>query len=115
MRLRPGMRRVDGVLLLHKPAAVGSNAVLQHVKRLFAAQKAGHTGTLDPMASGLLVLCLGEATKFAGELLGSPKSYRAEVTLGVKTDTGDAEGTVLETRAVDVGDDRIEEALAGLR
>ena len=74
---RPPRRRVDGVLLLDKPSGISSNDALQKAKRLFNAAKAGHTGTLDPLATGLLPLCFGEATKFAGELLHADKSYRA--------------------------------------
>jgi tRNA pseudouridine55 synthase len=115
MRTRAPTRRVDGLLLVDKPAGVGSNATLQHVKRQFAAESAGHTGTLDPMASGLLIVCFGEATKFAGELLDSGKSYRAEITLGIITDTADAEGSVLERRPVDVDDASLDAALARFR
>ena len=95
-------RRVDGVLLLDKPSGISSNAALQKARWLFNAAKAGHTGTLDPMATGLLPLCFGEATKFAGELLDADKSYRATLRLGITTDTADAEGQVLETRPVSV-------------
>ncbi|MEA2120034.1 tRNA pseudouridine(55) synthase TruB [Halovibrio sp. HP20-50] len=87
---------VDGVLLLDKPKGVSSNHALQRVRRLFQAQKAGHTGTLDPMATGLLPICLGEATKFSSHLLEADKVYRTRVELGVITDTGDAEGSVME-------------------
>jgi tRNA pseudouridine55 synthase len=93
-------KNVDGVLLLDKPEGLSSNAALQKVRRLFAAKKAGHTGTLDPLASGLLPLCLGEATKFSADLLHADKTYRAEVALGVSTTTGDREGDILETRPV---------------
>ena len=88
------MRRLklDGVLLLDKPVGPSSSAVLQAVKRLLEAEKAGHAGTLDPLASGLLPLLFGEATKFAQFGLDSIKEYRAQVRLGVSTDTGDAEG-----------------------
>jgi tRNA pseudouridine55 synthase len=99
---RAPRRRVDGVLLLDKPTGITSNAALQKARWLFNAEKAGHTGTLDPMATGLLPLCFGEATKFAGELLDADKSYRATLRLGVTTDTADADGTVLATRPVDV-------------
>jgi tRNA pseudouridine55 synthase len=91
---------VDGVLLLDKPSGVSSNAALQRVRRLFAAEKAGHTGTLDPLASGLLPVCFGEATKFAQALLDADKRYRATLVLGVRTNTGDAEGTVIAQRLV---------------
>ena len=104
-------RRIDGILMLDKPAGIGSNAVLQHVKRLYRAERAGHTGTLDPMASGLLIICFGEATKFAAELLDAPKSYRARLFLGVKTTTADAEGEVLESRPVSVADEEIRRVL----
>ena len=91
---------VNGVVLLDKPKGLSSNHALQRVRRLFEAQKAGHTGTLDPMATGLLPICLGEATKFSAHLLEADKMYRTRVELGVITDTGDAEGTVLERREV---------------
>lgn len=87
-------RRVDGVLLLDKPPGASSNAVLQRARRLFAAEKAGHTGTLDPLASGLLPVCFGEATKFAQLLLDAPKRYVATIRFGAATTTGDAEGEV---------------------
>jgi tRNA pseudouridine55 synthase len=87
--------RDDGVLLLDKPAGMSSNAALQSVRRLMGRIKAGHTGTLDPMATGLLPVCLGEATKFASGLLDADKVYEAVVRLGVATDTGDAEGEVI--------------------
>jgi tRNA pseudouridine55 synthase len=90
--------RVDGVLLLDKPGGMTSNAALQTVRRLFRAARAGHTGTLDPMATGLLPLCFGEATKFSSDLLAADKTYEAEVCFGVRTATGDAEGEVLERR-----------------
>ena len=86
---------VDGVLLLDKPAGPSSNAVLQRAKHLLGAVRAGHTGTLDPLASGLLVIAFGEATKFAGSLLDADKAYRARIRFGVRTATGDAEGAVV--------------------
>jgi tRNA pseudouridine55 synthase len=104
---------VDGVLLLDKPAGMTSNAALQAVKRLYGARKAGHTGTLDPMASGLLPICFGEATKFAGVLLDAHKTYAAELCLGVTTTTGDAEGEIVERRSVAVAEDRLREVMAG--
>jgi len=94
---RAPRRRVDGVLLLDKPRGLSSNAALQRAKRIFAAEKAGHTGTLDPLATGLLPLCFGEATKFAHALLDARKEYLATVAFGVATDTGDAEGKTLRT------------------
>ncbi len=94
---RAPRRRVDGVLLLDKPLGLSSNAALQRAKRLLAAEKAGHTGTLDPLATGLLPLCFGEATKFAHALLDAPKEYLATLAFGVATVTGDAEGETLRT------------------
>jgi tRNA pseudouridine55 synthase len=93
-------RRIDGVLLLDKPGGITSNAALQTVRRLFNAAKGGHTGTLDPLATGLLPLCLGEATKFAGTLLHAEKTYEAVMRLGVVTDTADAQGKVIDARPV---------------
>lgn len=93
-------RRVDGILLLDKAEGLSSNAALQEVKRLFGAAKAGHTGSLDPLATGVLPLCFGEATKFSQFLLNSDKQYLATVRLGVRTDSGDADGEVVETRPV---------------
>ena len=93
-------RRVDGVLLLDKPAGLSSNAALQRARRLAAAEKAGHTGTLDPLASGLLPLCFGEATKFARFLLEARKRYIATVRFGVATTTQDAEGAIVTTAPV---------------
>jgi tRNA pseudouridine55 synthase len=92
---RAPRRRVDGVLLLDKPAGLSSNAALQRARRAYAAAKAGHTGTLDPLASGLLPLCFGEATKFAQVLLDAPKAYVATLRFGIATTTGDAEGEVV--------------------
>jgi tRNA pseudouridine55 synthase len=92
---------VDGILLLDKPAGVSSNQALQQVKRLYKASKAGHTGSLDPLATGLLPLCLGQTTKFSSFLLDADKRYRVTVTLGVTTDSADADGQVLETRSID--------------
>lgn len=110
---RPPRRNVNGVILLDKPTGMSSNAALQRVRRAFDAAKGGHTGTLDPMASGLLPLCLGEATKFAQVLLDSDKSYEAELCLGVRTDTGDAQGQVLESRPVSVTSAEFAAACAG--
>jgi tRNA pseudouridine55 synthase len=91
-------RSVNGIVLLDKPISYGSNQVLQRVKRLYQARKAGHTGSLDQLASGLLPICLGEATKFSGYLLNSDKRYKAVFRLGATTTTGDAEGEVSEIR-----------------
>ena len=88
-------RPLSGVFLLNKPKGVTSNGILQQVKRLYGAQKAGHTGILDPMASGVLPICLGEATKFSQYLLDSDKAYRATIRFGQKTNTADAEGDIV--------------------
>ncbi|WP_339896584.1 tRNA pseudouridine(55) synthase TruB [uncultured Gilvimarinus sp.] len=95
-RRRKG-RAIDGVLLLDKPLGLSSNHALQRAKRLFFAAKAGHTGSLDPLATGVLPVCFGEATKFSQFLLDADKRYRATFVLGEKTATGDAEGELLET------------------
>lgn len=92
---------ISGVLLLDKPGGMSSNAAVQIVRRLADARKAGHTGTLDPMATGLLPVCLGDATKFSADLLNAEKGYEARVRLGIETDTGDAEGSVTATHAVE--------------
>lgn len=105
-------QRVDGVLLLDKPAGMTSNRALQMARRLCDAAKAGHTGTLDPLATGLLPLTFGEATKFSADLLEADKSYRATLRLGVTTTTGDAEGTVIETRPVAVGEEALADVLS---
>ncbi|GAB3447202.1 tRNA pseudouridine(55) synthase TruB [Massilia solisilvae] len=106
---------VDGVLLLDKPVGLSSNDALIKAKRVLNAKKAGHTGTLDPFATGLLPLCFGEATKFSQDLLEADKTYEATVHLGVMTTTGDTEGTVVEGREVDVTIEQIEAALARFR
>jgi tRNA pseudouridine55 synthase len=106
---------LDGVLLLDKPVGPSSSVALQAAKRLLQARKAGHAGTLDPQASGLLPLLFGEATKFAHFGLEADKEYMADVRLGVATETGDAEGRVLETRAVAVDQAGLEAALQRLR
>ena len=106
-------RSVSGILLLDKPAEITSNAALQSVKRMFNAVKAGHTGSLDPLATGLLPLCFGEATKFSQFLLDADKRYLARVKLGVITDSGDADGEVIETRTVpEISDAQLEKALS---
>lgn len=106
---------VHGVLLLDKAAGASSNDVLIKAKRLLNAQKAGHTGTLDPFATGLLPLCFGEATKFAQDLLDADKTYETVVHLGVTTTTGDTEGAVIDTRVVDVSLEQIEAVLKQFR
>ncbi|MGY6588831.1 MAG: tRNA pseudouridine(55) synthase TruB [Wenzhouxiangella sp.] len=106
----------SGILLLDKPRGITSNAALGRAKRVLGIKKAGHTGTLDPMASGLLALCFGEATKVSAFLLDGDKAYLAEVTLGVTTDSEDAEGQVLEEKPVPVLDEAaIETVLDGFR
>jgi tRNA pseudouridine55 synthase len=104
-------RDVDGILLLDKPLGLSSNKALQAARHVFRANKAGHTGSLDPLATGLLPVCFGEATKFSAFLLEAAKRYRAECRLGVITSTGDAEGEVLETRAVEIDRDQVEAVL----
>jgi len=104
--------RINGVLLLDKPGGLTSNSALQTARRLLGAAKAGHTGTLDPMATGLLPITFGEATKFSADLLDADKSYRATIRLGVTTTTGDADGDVIETREVDVARAEVDVALA---
>ena len=106
---------VDGVLLLDKPVGLSSNDALIKAKRVMNAKKAGHTGTLDPFATGLLPLCFGEATKFSQDLLEADKTYDATVHLGIMTTTGDTEGEAIETLPVDVSIDQIQAALARFR
>jgi len=107
-------RDVDGILLLDKPVGLTSNAALQQVRRLLRARKAGHTGSLDPLASGLLPVCLGQATKVCGLLLDSNKTYRVTVALGARTTTGDLEGEVIERAPVpDLDAEAIRRVAAG--
>lgn len=109
-------RNISGILLLDKPAGITSNTALQIVKRLFDACKAGHTGSLDPLATGVLPLCFGEATKFSQFLLDADKRYQATFQLGVITDSGDADGKVLETRPVpEISDSELESVLENYR
>jgi tRNA pseudouridine55 synthase len=111
----PQRRKLDGILLLDKPRGLSSNQALQRVRHLFQAEKAGHTGSLDPLATGLLPVCFGEATKIAGGLLGARKAYDTVARLGIVTDTDDAEGQPLRERPVPgLGVERIDAALAGL-
>jgi len=116
-RQRPRCDRdIDGIVLLDKRPGATSNRALQEVRTLFRARRGGHTGALDPLASGVLPLCLGEATKFAGHLLDSDKAYRVVARLGARTDTADADGAVVEERPVLAFDgDALEAALATLR
>jgi len=106
---------IDGALLLDKPVGVTSNFALQRARKLLGAHKAGHAGTLDPLASGLLIALFGEATKFAGLLLDSEKEYAATLKLGETTATGDAEGGILESRPVEVSAADIQAALEGFK
>lgn len=110
---KPVKRKIDGVLLLDKPVGLSSNIALQKAKRLYRAEKAGHTGTLDPFATGLLPLCLGEATKFSQFLLEADKEYLAEIKLGVRTSSGDPEGDVIVERPVNINRADVQAALAG--
>lgn len=105
-------RQLDGVLLFDKPLELSSNTALQKVRRLYRAEKAGHTGTLDPLATGLLPVCFGEATKFTHDLLDADKRYRATLHLGQRTATGDAEGKIIEQREVAVKEDSLRRVLA---
>jgi tRNA pseudouridine55 synthase len=106
---------VDGVLLLDKPVGLSSNDALIKAKRVLNAKKAGHTGTLDPFATGLLPLCFGEATKFSQDLLEADKTYETTVHLGVSTNTGDTEGEAMSTREVNVTREQIDAVLAQFR
>lgn len=103
-------RAINGILLLDKPLGYSSNQALQKVKWLYQAEKAGHTGTLDPLATGLLPICLGEATKFAQQVTDASKTYLATIKLGATTTTGDAEGEVLTTAPVDVSSEQFQSA-----
>lgn len=108
-QVRRRWKEVDGVLLLDKAGGMTSNDALQKARRLFSAAKGGHTGTLDPMATGLLPLCFGEATKFSNRLLEADKTYRATIRFGITTTTGDAEGDVLERRDGRVSEESVRE------
>ncbi len=110
---KPVKRKIDGVLLLDKPVGLSSNIALQKAKRLYRAEKAGHTGTLDPFATGLLPLCLGEATKFSQFLLDADKEYLAQVRFGVRTSSGDPEGVVIAERPVNISQSDLRQALTG--
>jgi tRNA pseudouridine55 synthase len=110
-RPRVPRRALDGVLLLDKPLGLSSNDALIRAKRLYLAKKAGHTGTLDPLATGLLPLCFGEATKFSQDLLEADKTYEATMRLGIRTTTGDAEGEAIDTRDVTCDEAAVRAAL----
>lgn len=113
-RRRKG-RPINGVVLLDKPTGISSNDALQKVKRIYFAEKAGHTGALDPLATGMLPICLGEATKFSQFLLDSDKRYRVIAKLGERTDTSDSDGEVVETRPVDVSIEKLEACIDKFR
>ena len=108
-------RDVHGILLLAKPSGITSNDALQQVKRIYNAAKAGHTGALDPLATGMLPICLGEATKFSQFLLDADKRYQVTAKLGERTNTSDADGTVISTRPVVVSDAQLLQALERFR
>ncbi|RMH18714.1 MAG: tRNA pseudouridine(55) synthase TruB [Gammaproteobacteria bacterium] len=111
---RSERRNIHGLVLLDKPVGMTSNRALQRVKRLYSAKKAGHTGSLDPLASGLLPVCLGEATKISSYLLDADKTYETTVQLGWSTTTGDEEGDVLRSKRVPaLTEERVQQALAG--
>ena len=102
MTAKPTKRPINGVLLLDKPEGLSSNTALQKARRLFRAEKAGHTGVLDPLATGLLPVCFGEATKFAQYLIDADKAYTATLKLGEASSTGDAEGEIVATARADI-------------
>jgi len=108
---RVAQRAIDGVVLLDKPSGITSHTAVRAVRRLYSAGKAGHTGTLDPLATGLLPVCLGEATKFSHYLLEADKTYLASIRLGLTTTTGDLEGAAIERKPVDVSRPQAESAL----
>lgn len=114
-RVKRPQRPLNGVLMLDKARGASSNAALQQAKRLYQAAKAGHAGTLDPLATGLLPVLFGEATKFSSDLLEADKSYTAEIRLGISTATADAEGEVIATRAVKVAPEQLAAALGSFR
>lgn len=115
MHVKKVWQQVDGVLLLDKDCGMTSNAALQKARRVFSAAKGGHTGTLDPLASGLLPLCFGEATKFSADLLDADKTYLATLQLGVATDSGDADGQVIARCPVTVTAAELSAALPRFR
>ncbi|RUO38735.1 tRNA pseudouridine(55) synthase TruB [Aliidiomarina shirensis] len=108
-------RAIDGVILVDKPIGESSNRILQQVKRVFYAQKAGHTGALDPLATGMLPVCLGESTKFAQFLLDADKAYRVVAEFGIRTNTSDADGEVVERKDVHVTAEQVQQALSQFR
>ena len=115
MLTKPIKRNISGVLLLDKPLGITSNKALQITKRLFNASKAGHTGTLDPLATGLLPVCFGEATKFSSALLGADKTYTATLKLGYISSTGDADGEIFVAGDVNLTSKQVKLASQGSR
>ncbi len=115
MARRPKGRLVDGIVLLDKDTGMSSNFALQRVKRIYNAAKAGHTGALDPLATGMLPICLGEATKFSQHLLDADKRYLVTAKLGERTDTSDSDGEVVQTRPVEFSMTQLEVALEHFR
>ncbi len=115
MARRPKGRFIDGIVLLDKPTGESSNHVLQRVKRIYNAAKAGHTGALDPLATGMLPICLGEATKFSSHLLDADKRYLVTAKLGERTDTSDSDGEVVQTREVAFSEQQLLDALEHFR
>ena len=114
-RGRSNGRKINGIFLLNKPIGLSSNQALQRVKRLFNAAKAGHTGSLDPLATGMLPICFGEATKFSQYLLDSDKRYQVQGLLGIKTETADAEGAAIATAEVNVSESELLEVMENYR
>ncbi len=108
-----GFVDINGILLLNKPLGISSNKALQAARNLFKAKKAGHTGSLDPLATGMLPICFGEATKYSGYLLDSSKTYRACCKLGVTTTTGDGEGDIVKQKPVNVSVEMLNQVIAG--
>ncbi|MBT8143788.1 MAG: tRNA pseudouridine(55) synthase TruB, partial [Gammaproteobacteria bacterium] len=113
--IRRERRDVHGIVLLDKPVGITSNAALQRAKRIFHARKAGHTGSLDPLASGLLPICMGEATKVSAYLLDARKRYTVTASVGARTTTGDAEGDVVDRSDVRINADQLEMVLGDFR
>jgi len=113
-RRRKG-RAINGIVLLDKPLEISSNQALQQVKRIYFAQKAGHTGALDPLATGMLPICLGEGTKFSQFLLDTDKTYQVTAKLGVRTTTSDADGEVVSEKPVDISQEQLDTALETFR
>ncbi|KZN49233.1 tRNA pseudouridine(55) synthase TruB [Pseudoalteromonas luteoviolacea] len=111
MARRSKGRPVDGIVLLHKPQGISSNKALQQAKGIYFAQKAGHTGALDPLATGMLPICFGEATKFTQFLLDTDKTYVVRAQLGERTTTSDSDGEIVETRSVEITQSQLEQAV----